>query len=74
MRTYRNTAYRKKAKKEGVNRKTVHLFVAIAYNNSFVMCEQFLGNYNGESYSKVFRKYFPATFVKTTNSEVKLFY
>ena len=56
-----------------MNRKTVHLFVAIAYGNSVVMCEQFLGKYNGESYSKVFRKYFPATFVKATNSEVKLF-
>ena len=82
MRIYGSRAYQRKGKamcitakgkKEGVNGRTVHLFVAIAYCKGVVMCEQFLGKYNANSYSKFVRKYFPATFVKANNSKDKLF-
>ena len=74
-------AYRKKdeglriteGKKEGINRRTIHLYLAIAYGKGVVMCEQFLWKYNGGSYSKFVRKYFPATFVKANNSEGNFF-
>ena len=56
-----------------MNGRTVNLFVAIAYGKSAAMCEQSLGKYNGDSYSKFVRKYVPATFVKANNSQVKLF-
>ena len=80
MRTYWSSAYQKKdkglcitakGKKEGVDGKTVHLFVAIAYGKGVVMCEQFLGKHNGDSYLKSVRKYFPAIFVN--NNEGKWF-
>ena len=78
-RTYGSRACRKKGegvrittdgKKEGVNRRAVHLFVAIAYSKAVLMCEQFIGKYNGDSYSKFVHKYFPA---KGNNSEGKFF-
>ena len=55
-----------------MNGRTVHLFVVIAYGKGVVMCEQFLGKYNGDSYSKFVHKYFPATFAIFYNSESKL--
>ena len=68
----RKTAYNCKREEKRCERKN-YLFVAIAYGKSVVICEQFLGKNNSESYSKFFRKYFPATFVKANNSEGKLF-
>ena len=61
-----------KRKKESVNERTVHLFVTIAYGKGVAKCEQFLGKYNGDNYSKFVRKYFPATFVKANNNDSKL--
>ena len=55
-----------------MNETTVHLFVTIAYGEGVAKCEQFLRKYNGDSYSKFVRTYFPATFVKANNNESKL--
>ena len=47
IRAYGSRAYRlhitTKVKKEGLNRRTVDLFVTVAYGKGVVMCKQFLG-------------------------------
>ena len=62
-----------KGKKEGVNGKMAHFFVAIDYNKGIVLCEQFLGSCNGESYSTFVKQHFPAAFKKSANPEGMLF-
>ena len=62
-----------KGKKEGVNGQNASFFVAIAYNKGVVLCEQFKGKFNGESYSEFVREHFPDAFKSSANPRGMLF-
>ena len=62
-----------KGKKEGVSGKVANLFIAIFYGKGVVLCEQYLEQLNGESFSNFVRKYFPAAFKNSANLKGMLF-
>ena len=63
-----------KGKKEGVNGKMAHFFVAICYGQGVVLCEQFHEKLNGENFGNFVEKYFPDAFKKSANpTKGKLF-
>ena len=62
-----------KGKKEGVNGKMAHFFVAICYGQGVVLCEQFHEKLNGENFGNFVEKYFPDAFKKSANPKGKLF-
>ena len=62
-----------KGKKAGVEGRTAHFFVSIAYNKGVIACDQYFQRMNGESFSEYVRLNFPQIFAKSANSIVMRF-
>ena len=50
-----------------------HFFVAIAYGECAISCEQYFGTLTGESFAEHVRQYFPAIFQNSSNPREKSF-
>ena len=62
-----------KGKKAGVEGRTAHFFVSIAYNKGVTAYDQYFQCMNGESFSKYVRLNFPQIIPKSVNSIVMRF-
>ena len=62
-----------KGKKAGVEGRTAHFFVSIAYNKGVIACDQYFQRMNGESFSEYVWLNFPQIFAKSANSIVMRF-
>ena len=62
-----------KGKKEGTGGKSASFLVGISYKKGLVMCTQYFGKLNGESFPKLVKKDFPKAFRDSINSKNKLF-
>ena len=58
---------------EGSGGKVANFFVAIAYEKGVVLCEQYMGNLNGQMFADFIREHFKETFNKSVNPTGKLF-
>ena len=62
-----------KGKKAGVEGKTAHFFVSIAYGEGVIACDQFFERLTGEKFADYVREQFPQIFSKSANSVGKYF-
>ena len=62
-----------KGKKAGVQGKTAHFFVSIAYGKGVILCDQYLERLSGESFADYVRCRFPQIFEKSSNPKAKRF-
>ena len=62
-----------KGKKAGVQGRTAHFFVSIAYNKGVIGCDQYFQRMTGESFSEYVRLHFPQIFAKSANPIAKRF-
>ena len=62
-----------KGKKAGVEGKTAHLFVSMAYNKGVIACDQFFEHLTGQKFADYVREDFPQIFSKRANSIGKHF-
>ena len=53
--------------------KVAHFFAAIAYGEGIVLCEQYHGKLNGQSFAKFVREHFPRLFATCSKPRGKLF-
>lgn len=56
-----------KGRKTGTGGKTAAFMVGISYKSGVILCEQYAGKLNGESFARMIRKSFPAALKKATN-------
>jgi hypothetical protein len=56
-----------KGKKAGVQDRTAHFSVSIAYRKGVIGCDQYFERMTGESFSQYVRPHFPQTFAKSAN-------
>ena len=59
--------------KAAEDRRTAHFIVAIAYNKSVILAEQYEGNLNGQKFANFVREQFPTVFENSCNKKSKLF-
>ena len=50
-----------------------HIFAVIAYGKGIVLCEQYHGELNCQSFAKFVREHFPRLFATCSNPKGKLF-
>ena len=62
-----------KGSHEGTGGKVAHFIAAIAYGKGFVLCEQYHGKLNGESFGNFVREHFPRLFSACSNPNGRLF-
>ncbi|XP_028419243.1 uncharacterized protein LOC114545017 [Dendronephthya gigantea] len=62
-----------KGSHEGTGGKVAHFIAAIAYGKGFVLCEQYNGKLNGQSFADFIRENFPRVFSSCSHSKGKLF-
>ena len=64
---------RTKAKKAGVEGRTAHFFVSIAYGKGVVSCDQYFHCLKGENFAEYVRLHFPQIFLDSANRTAKRF-
>ena len=57
---------------EGTSAKVAHFMAAIAYGKGVVLCEQFHGKLNGQTFSDFIYEQFPKAFANSANLRGKL--
>lgn len=62
-----------KGKKAGVEGKTAHFFVSIAYGKGVIACDQFFERLTGEKFAVYVCDHFPQIFSKSANPKAKRF-
>ena len=62
-----------KGSHEGTGGKVVHFIAAIAYRKGFVLCQEYHGKLNGESFANFIREHFPRLFSASSNPKGKIF-
>ena len=62
-----------KGKKAGVEGRTAHFFVAIAYGKGVVSCDQYFNRLKGENFADYVRLRFPQIFLDSANPTAKRF-
>ena len=62
-----------KGKKAGVEGKTAHFFVSIAYGKGVIACDQFFERLTGEKFADYVCEHFPQIFSKSANPIAKRF-
>ena len=62
-----------KGSHEGTGGKVAHFFAAIAYGKGIVLCEEYHGKLNGQSFANFVREHFPRLFTTCSNPKGKLF-
>ncbi len=62
-----------KGKKAGVEGKTAHFFVSIAYGKGVISCDQYFERLTGEIFAGYVRLHFPCIFEKSANPTAKRF-
>ena len=60
-------------KKAGVEGKTAHFFLSIAYGEGMIACDQFFECLTGEKFADYVREQFPQIFSKSANAIGKYF-
>lgn len=62
-----------KGKKAGVEGRTAHFFVSIAYGKGVVSCDQYFHRLKGENFAEYVRLHFPQIFLDSANPTSKRF-
>ncbi len=62
-----------KGKKAGVEGKTAHFLVSIAYGKGVIACNQYFERLTGERFSEYVRLNFPRIFARSANAKAKRF-
>ncbi len=62
-----------KGKKAGVEGKTAHFLVSIAYGKGVIACDQYFERLTGERFSEYVRLNFPQIFARSANAKAKRF-
>ena len=62
-----------KGKKAGVEGRTAHFFVSIAYGKGVVSCDQYFHRFKGEDFAEYVRLHFPQIFLDSANPTAKRF-
>ena len=62
-----------KGSHEGTGGKVAHFFAAIGYGKGIVLCEQYHGMLNGQSFANFVREHFPRLFTTGSDPKGKLF-
>ena len=62
-----------KGRKAGVEGKTAHFFVSIAYGKGVISCDQYFERLTGENFAEYVRAHFPRIFEKSANPTAKRF-
>ena len=60
-------------KKAGVEGKTAHFFVSIAYGEGVISCDQYFERLTGKAFAEYVRLHFSHVFEKSANSSAKRF-
>lgn len=62
-----------KGSHEGTGGRVAHFMAAIAHGKGVVLCEQYHGKLNGQSFAEFIREHFPRVFKNSANPKGKLF-